>query len=161
MNLFIFHEDTKQSARYFFEKDPKRARKQIVEATQMIAIAADQIGLPQLRKSNGDFYKTTGHRTHPCTLWVRESLQNFMFTVSYTLDLCTEYAKRSEKPHACHVTLINWLKLCSGWLSKHTLDLPKAEPRFFGDQAYMHKVSECKTVYEKYRVYLDNKLFWR
>jgi hypothetical protein len=158
MNLFIFDPDLRKSAQYFFAKDPKRARKQIVESTQMIAIMADQLDLPRLYKCNGAPYKVTTHRTHPCTLWVRESMQNFMLTINYTLELCTEFVKRSEKPHACHVTLINWLKASSGRLKAYSEGLPRAEPKFFGSAAYSFRIPADISVYEKYRIYLDNKL---
>jgi hypothetical protein len=158
MNIFIFDSDLKKSAQYFFERDPRRARKQIVEATQMIAIAADQLDLPRLYKCNGAPYKVTTHRTHPCAKWVRESMQNFMLTINYTLELCTEHAKRSDRPHACHVTLINWLKVSADWLKEQSRGLPKAEPIFIGSPAYVYRLRECESVYEKYRLYLDNKL---
>jgi hypothetical protein len=158
MNIFVFDADLKKSAQYFFSCDQQRARKQIVESTQMIAIAADFFGLPQLYKFTGAPYKVTAHRLHPCAKWVRESLANLLWTVDYTLELCTEYAKISDKPQACHVTLLNWLKLAAGWLSKNVDDLTKVEPQFFGASAYMYNVSSSKDVYEKYRTYLSNKL---
>ena len=158
MNIFVFDEDTKASAQYFFSKDPLRARKQIVEATQMIAIAADSLSLPHLIKCNGEAYKVTSHRLHPCSKWVRESLQNLIWTIFYTLDLCTEYERQSGKPHMCHITLLNWLKSTSGWLRKHSENLPEAIPEFFGDDLYTRGTEKASTAYKKYRIYLRNKL---
>jgi len=50
-------------------------------------------------------YKLT-HQNHPCAKWVRESVQNYLWLVDLTEELCGEYTHRYstdkiEKVHLC------------------------------------------------------------
>jgi hypothetical protein len=45
-------------------------------------------------------YKLT-HKNHPSSKWVRESLSNYMWLVSLTKELCSEYTYRYGKIHKC------------------------------------------------------------
>jgi hypothetical protein len=161
MNLFIFYPDFHESAVYFFQRSPKRARKQIVEATQMIAIAADTFDMPRLIKSNGEFYKTTVHRLHPMSLWVRKSKEHLLWTVLYTFELGRVYEKLYKKKHACIISLTNWLK-ASGLTLSSMRKFSEIEPIFLGAEEYLHhpfNVTAETSIYRKYALYLDNKLY--
>lgn len=45
-------------------------------------------------------YKTT-HINHPCSIWARESVQNYAWLCLFGLELCVEYTYRYGKVHAC------------------------------------------------------------
>lgn len=41
------------------------------------------------------------HKNHPCTIWVRTSLDNYKWLCELGLSLCEEYTYRYGKIHAC------------------------------------------------------------
>ena len=45
-------------------------------------------------------YKLT-HKNHPCTVWARESLENYKWLVKLGIELCKEYTYRYGKVHKC------------------------------------------------------------
>lgn len=45
-------------------------------------------------------YKLT-HKNHPCTIWARTSMDNYLWLCSLGLELCKEYTYRYGKVHAC------------------------------------------------------------
>ena len=45
-------------------------------------------------------YKMT-HKNHPCTIWARESLENYQWLCELGIELCAEYTYRYGKTHAC------------------------------------------------------------
>ena len=65
-------------------------------------------------------YKST-HVNHPCTLWVRDSKENFNWTIQHGIALCDEYSFRYGKTHASKKVIqdIDSLKksLTFGWES--------------------------------------------
>jgi len=115
MNIFILDENLKTSAEKLFELDPVRARKQIVELTQMLACCVDV----ELKKSNGDVYKTPKSIcNHPATIWVRA---NISYCIQYLQELIFAYGK----PHGCDEALAQLLFLSDfrgdvnlGWHTK-------------------------------------------
>jgi hypothetical protein len=66
-----------------------------LETTQILCSAyyfTDQIKLSP--------YKLT-HPNHPCCLWVRESVNNWIWLRELGLELCKEYTYRYGKIHKC------------------------------------------------------------
>jgi hypothetical protein len=57
-------------------------------------------GLPEF------LYKLT-HKNHPCTKWVRESIQNYLWLCKHALALCEEYTYRYGKVHKSQ-RIIEW-----------------------------------------------------
>ena len=49
------------------------------------------------------------HINHPCTKWIRESLQNYLFACELGIALGKEYTYRWGKVHACEQH-VRWLK---------------------------------------------------
>lgn len=54
---------------------------------------------PYNKQKTARGYKPT-HPNHPWAVWVRESLENYLFAVQYALDLCAEYTRRYKRIHA-------------------------------------------------------------
>jgi len=83
------------------------------------------------------------HKNHPCAIWVRESLSNYLYLCELGLELCKEYTYRYEKRHKSQ-DVIEWcvtnkVNICD----KGFTEPPKAMP----DE---YKVSD---VIESYRNY--------
>ena len=39
------------------------------------------------------------HRNHPCSIWTRKSLSNYLWLCELGLELCNEYTRRYGKTH--------------------------------------------------------------
>ena len=91
MNIFVLDYNPKKCAEYHCDK---HVVKMILESAQMMCtvLALQNIKVP---------YKKT-HVSHPCTLWLQESLANWHWLFDMTLALNDEYQYRYHKvkPHA-------------------------------------------------------------
>jgi len=86
MNIFILDLDPKLCAMYHCDK---HVIKMILEHAQMLCTAHNLSG-------STTPYKTT-HKNHPCSIWVRESLENYNWLVEMTHYLNEEYKSRYNK----------------------------------------------------------------
>jgi len=93
MNIFATSACAYESAKAL---DDKRVIKMILESCQLLNTAlVHDYGIEH---SMG--YKPT-HVNHPCAVWVRASIENYIW-LCYHLDaLCEEYTARYNKVHAC------------------------------------------------------------
>lgn len=135
MNIFILHLNTKLCAIYHCDK---HVVKMILEYVQLLYTACWYVwyeydnnimiedrsekitykvtmkpipnwilNAPKT-KSGSIGYRPT-HINHPCAIWTRESLDNYLYLCQLGLDLCEEYTYRYKKTHTCEQHLI-WLK---------------------------------------------------
>ena len=101
MNLFIL--DRMPSIAAQFNNDA-HVRKIILEAIEMMGYAYD----------DGDFkpwpwlHKTGRHVNHPMSIWVRDTRQNFDWTLQHAYALCEEFTFRFGKIHKCQAHL-DWI----------------------------------------------------
>lgn len=95
MNIFVTSPDPVESAKYL---DNKRKIKMALESTQMLATALNVNGVTTPYK--------TGHLNHPCTVWVRQSRQNWLWLYAHGMALCNEYQRIYGKTHACVKVLL-------------------------------------------------------
>lgn len=51
-------------------------------------------------------YKLT-HKNHPCSIWARESIENYKWLSELGLELCKEYTRRYGKIHKTEA-IIEW-----------------------------------------------------
>lgn len=49
-------------------------------------------------------YKLT-HANHPCSIWARETLSNWIWLRTFAIELCKEYTHRYDRHHACEYYL--------------------------------------------------------
>jgi len=130
MNLFILSTDPIKAAQAHCDK---HVIKMILETCQMLYTAhwtaayldlltktKKQLGplalptslqtSPKKINSEGRGYKYA-HLKHPCTIWIRTSLENYYFACDLGIALGDEYTYRWQKPkpHAC-VEHVKWLK---------------------------------------------------
>lgn len=72
----------------------------IVEHLQMMSVALAHYGYSPAVKKDGTFYSVKAYKNHPCTKWVKESSENFLWLFTMTWHLCDEFRSRYGKNHA-------------------------------------------------------------
>lgn len=103
MNIFFLSRNPRRAAELHCDK---HVVKMIIETAQMLYSAhwiLNPEGLPPTA------YRLA-HKNHPCSIWVRTSLTNYMWLCSLGLWLCKEYQYRygENKQHKTQ-THIEWL----------------------------------------------------
>ena len=88
MNIFVLHTNPKIAAQMACDK---HVVKMVSESVQMLSTTMHSVGL------EGPWKKT--HANHPCTIWARESLQNYQWLWDHANSLGEEYTHRYNKKH--------------------------------------------------------------
>jgi hypothetical protein len=99
MNIFFLDLDTKKCAEYHCDK---HVVKMILETAQLLCgvhHTTDQV-------TDQIPYKLS-HKNHPCAIWSRESLSNYLYLCDLGLELCKEYTYRYGKRHKSQ-EVIEW-----------------------------------------------------
>lgn len=137
MNIFFLDWDVKKCAEYHCDK---HIVKMILETAQLLCGAhhtTDHV-------TNQVPYKLS-HKNHPCAIWTRESLSNYLYLCELGIELCKEYTYRYGKRHKSQ-DVIEWcvtnkVKICD----KGFTTPPKAMP----DE---YKVSDVIQSYRNYYI---------
>jgi len=99
MNIFYVDKDPTIAAQQLADD---HIRKMSIESAQMLCFAHYHVG-------NTPPYKNSKqHFNHPCSKWVRESRQNYLWLLEHGLEICNEFKERYGKTHATEKTLV-WL----------------------------------------------------
>jgi len=106
MNIFILDWDVKKNAKYHVDK---HVVKMILETAQLLCgvhhmtvhdtahdTAHDTV---HEQLSNDQVPYKLSHKNHPCSIWARESLSNYLYLCELGLALCDEYTSRYGKRH--------------------------------------------------------------
>lgn len=141
MNIFFLDRDIKKCVEYHCDK---HVTKMIVEYAQLLCSAHHMT--PQVTPQVP--YKLA-HKNHPCSIWVRESLSNYLYLCELGLELSKEYTHRYGKRHKSQ-EVIEWcitnkVKICDKGFS----DPPKGMPEEY-------KVLDCVESYRNY--YREDKI---
>lgn len=96
MNIFILHRNPRKSAEFHCDK---HVIKMILETAQLL-YSAHWILKPNNLPENA--YKLS-HKNHPCAIWCRQSLYNYLWLASLGWWLCKEYQYRYGE-HKIHRT---------------------------------------------------------
>lgn len=96
MNIFFLSLDPKQCAQWHCNK---HVIKMILESVQLLCSAHHICPAKTITKYVPP-YKLT-HKNHPCSKWVRESLNNYIWLCKLTVELLKEYTYRYGKIHKC------------------------------------------------------------
>jgi hypothetical protein len=96
MNIFFLDYDPKKCAQYH---NDKHVVKMILETAQLLCGVHWVTG-------NEAPYKLS-HKNHPCSIWVRSSLENYLWLCELGLELCIEYEYRYGKKHKTY-DVIMW-----------------------------------------------------
>lgn len=142
MNLFILDLNHKMNAQYHIDC---HACKIITEANQVLC------GAHYMLNSTPESeipYKLT-HQNHPISVWVRKSLDNYLWTCDYCQALCNEYTYRYGKIHKGQ-HILNW---CKSHIPKYLISI--------GLTSFVQAMPEryrCDDVVKAYRsYYLEEK----
>lgn len=90
MNIFFLSNDPVEAAQ---NHNDKHVIKMILESAQLLC-GAHII----LDGENESLYRLT-HKNHPCSVWCRESLDNYIWLYRLFVSLCDEYTHRYGKVH--------------------------------------------------------------
>lgn len=96
MNIFILDNDPVKAAK---QQCDKHVVKMVLETAQMLC---------GTYCSNISPYKTT-HYNHPCSIWSRQSKENYMWLIQHGLSLSAEYTERYGKVHKSQ-QVIEWCR---------------------------------------------------
>jgi hypothetical protein len=133
MNIFFLDFDVKKCAEYHCDK---HVVKMILETAQLLCSAHHVTG--------GTAQYKLSHKNHPCSIWVRESLSNYLYLCELGLALGEEYTYRYGKKHKS-VEVIEWC--LSNRPNIHDVDFT-SPPLAMGDE---YKIGN--DVIESYRNY--------
>ena len=118
MNIFILDEDPFEAARLMCDK---HIVKMIVESAQMLSTAHRmldgtctrrpsksgkmQIKYYELKDDREDVLYKAVHFNHPCTIWARESKENYLWLYNHLEGLVEQYHHRYNKNHKTETIL--------------------------------------------------------
>lgn len=98
MNIFVLDENPQIAAQMH---NDKHVVKMILETAQLLCgvhwVTDSQYSIP---------YKLS-HKNHPCSIWVRECIENYIWLCDLGLSLCEEYTYRYGKRHKSQ-DIIEW-----------------------------------------------------
>ena len=94
MNLFILSLCFQECVEYMFDK---HVSKMLLEAVQMLCSAIQLVDPDNEIKEKIQLYKIT-HKNHPVTIWMRESLANYMWTLDLIDAMHAEWKFRYNHP---------------------------------------------------------------
>lgn len=134
MNIFVLDKDTKKAAEFHCDK---HVVKMIVETAQVLSSAHHMLG-----EEKEGIYKLA-HKNHPCSIWARESLDNYGWLVRLGFDLVEEYEKRYGGYHKTSEVLYNLIDPPKSIKDKGLTEFALAMP----DQY------KCKDPVKSYRAY--------
>ena len=132
MNIFFLDFDVKKCAEYHCDK---HVVKMILETAQLLCSAHHVTG--------GSAPYKLSHKNHPCSIWARKSLSNYLYLCELGLELCKEYTYRYGKRHKSQ-DVIEWCLI-----NKPNIpDIGFTEPAMAMPDEY-----KVKSVVESYRNY--------
>jgi hypothetical protein len=135
MNIFFLDEDVKKCAQYHVDK---HVVKMILETAQLLC------GVHHVTTHDTSHvpYKLS-HKNHPCSIWCRESLSNYLYLCELGLELSKEYTYRSGKRHKSQYVI--------EWCLINKPNIPDIE--FTEPAKAMPDEYKVKSVVESYRNY--------
>ena len=98
MNIFVLDTDPKKCAVYH---NDKHVVKMILETAQLLC------GSHHVTESQYNIPYKLSHKNHPCSIWVRECIENYIWLCDLGLELCEEYTYRYGKRHKSQ-DIIEW-----------------------------------------------------
>jgi hypothetical protein len=99
MNIFFLDENPKLNAQYH---NNSHCIKMILETAQLLCSVHHSTDQPTDQVP----YKLS-HKNHPCAIWARESLSNYLYLCELGLELGKEYTYRYGKRHKS-IDVIEW-----------------------------------------------------
>lgn len=100
MNIFVLDKDPSKAVKYLHNR---HVVKMTLETAQLICTAqyyADNI-------NDDDIVYRKTHFNHPCSIWARQSIQNYDWLCEYGYEIAKEYEFRYGKVHKSYVKVID------------------------------------------------------
>ena len=124
MNIFYVHKDPAHAAMCLPDK---LVVKMPLESAQMLSTAHRLLSGDEYCDERGIYLKA--YMNHPCTIWARETSQNYMWLYYHFFALCKEYETRYERQHLSYVKLNHALsQLPLGITQAGLTAMPQAMP---------------------------------
>ena len=101
MNIFVLDTDPIKCAEYHCNK---HVVKMILETAQLLCGVHHMTKLEEQREEIP--YKLS-HKNHPCSIWARECIENYVWLCDLGMALCEEYTHRYGKKHKS-VEILEW-----------------------------------------------------
>jgi hypothetical protein len=98
MNIFVLDLEPKKCAEYHSNS---HVVKMILETAQLLC------GVHHMSNSKYEIPYKLSHKNHPCSIWSRECLENYIWLCDLGLELCKEYTYRYGKRHKSQ-DVIEW-----------------------------------------------------
>jgi hypothetical protein len=98
MNIFVLDENPQIAAQMH---NDKHVVKMILETAQLLC------GVHWVTDSPYSIPYKLSHKNHPCSIWVRECIENYIWLCDLGLSLCEEYTYRYGKRHKSQ-DIIEW-----------------------------------------------------
>ena len=98
MNIFVLDNDIETCAQSMFDS---HVSKMVLETAQLLSAAVREL-FPEQVPDNA--YRVT-HVNHPCTVWARKTVANFMWLRELGLAIAAEYTYRYGKVHASEAVI--------------------------------------------------------
>jgi hypothetical protein len=135
MNIFVLDYNPKICAVYH---NDKHVVKMILETAQLLC------GVHHITNSPYEIPYKLSHKNHPCSIWSRECLENYVWLCDLGLELCKEYTYRYGKRHKSQ-DVIEWC----------TINLPNIPTKGNLTTFALAMPIECKvgSAIESYREY--------
>lgn len=99
MNIFVLDYDQQRCAQMHCDK---HCVKMILETAQLLCGVHHMVG--------GDAPYKLSHKNHPCSVWSRECIENYVWLCDLGIELCKEYTHRYGKRHKSQ-DIIEWSML--------------------------------------------------
>jgi len=102
VNIFVLDEDPRRAAQQMCDK---HVVKMPLESAQMLSTAVNVLHGRKVAP-----YKSA-YLNHPCTVWARETLGNFLWLYEHGMELCREYSHRYGRQHKSQAVIEKCLLL--------------------------------------------------
>ena len=105
MNIFILDWDVKKCTQYHVDK---HVVKMILETAQLLCgvhHVTDEVTTKYRTSTDQVPYKLS-HKNHPCAIWARKSLSNYLYLCELGLELSKEYTHRYGKRHKSEMVIL-------------------------------------------------------
>jgi len=124
MNIFYVHKDPAHAAICLPDK---LVVKMPLESAQMLCTAHRLLSGDEYCDERGIYLKA--YMNHPCTIWARETSQNYLWLYYHFVALCKEYETRYDRQHLSYVKLNDFLcQLPLGIPDAGLTTMPQAMP---------------------------------
>jgi hypothetical protein len=143
MNIFVLDRDVRKCAQYH---NDKHVVKMILESAQLLCSVHHMV-----EENTDEVPYKLSHKNHPCSIWARENISNYLWLCELGLELCKEYTYRYEKRHKSQ-DVIEWCLINPPNIPEEDFtEPPKAMPEEY-------KVDDVVKSYRNY--YLGDKKYF-